>query len=312
MHYPLLLQILLRKSHILAKISLSLIHLHYFIADVMIKHPLLNVMHMIYLDICPYIELLHLTIYWYGILYSLSAMSVWLLCQHVVRKLIGAQSNNIHAPSAKLFDAFMFGSVVAMIVGARLGHVVFFEWSYYKNHLDEILMLRNGGLSFHGGLFAMILHTVWFCRKTNIKWLLLADIVCYAAPIGLSIGRFANFINQELIGKATDFKYAVVFTFVDTLPRHPTQLYESAGEGLLNFVVMSLLLRLRGLQSIGTGVFAACFCVVYAWARFVIEFFKDAEVCPWWTSSQLTTGQVLCLFMLTFGILLFPRKKRYI
>jgi phosphatidylglycerol:prolipoprotein diacylglycerol transferase len=235
-------------------------------------------------------------VYWYGIVYAVSIFLSYRFANYIV-------SNTEHTLSQQEFEKFMFSCIVACIVGARLGHILFFEPLYYAKHPVEVIMLRNGGLSFHGavlGLAFMVYRT-----KHNKK--IIADILAFAGAIGIFLGRIANFINQELYGIATDVNWAVIFSKVDSLPRHPTQLYESIMEGLLSFWIMLIIWNLKK-SSIGSGIYACVFLSIYSLSRFFIEFFKEVEVVACFDIFYLTIGQILSVFLfLSSFLFLLPK-----
>jgi phosphatidylglycerol:prolipoprotein diacylglycerol transferase len=246
-------------------------------------------------------------VYWYGIVYATALMGSIGLSAIVLNFLrkIGTK-----VPTKSQFDAFLFWAIVWVVISARLGHVLFFDASYYINNPIEILMIRKGGLAFHGGLIGITIYTMWFCKTLHFSAAVLSDILAFSATIGIFLGRFANFINQELYGKISAVRHAVIFKFVDDMPRYPTQIYESLFEGFIPFVVMlGIFGRSQG-QLIGSWSFCAIFCIMYSISRFVIEFFKDVETYNC-LRIQLTTGQILSIPLLLFGlsIILVTYKK---
>jgi phosphatidylglycerol:prolipoprotein diacylglycerol transferase len=200
---------------------------------------------------------------------------------------------------------------LGIILGGRIGYVLFYNAPYFIEHPAEVVQLWKGGMSFHGGFLGCVAAVVLFAWRRGIPWLSLGDITCAAAPIGLFLGRLANFINAELWGRVTDVPWAVVFCnerimAVDgrcaagMLPRHPSQLYEAALEGLVLFVVLGLLVRAGALKRPGTiiGVFA----LGYGIARFICEFFRqpDAQLDFYW--GWATMGMLLSLPLVLAGI----------
>jgi phosphatidylglycerol:prolipoprotein diacylglycerol transferase len=205
----------------------------------------------------------------------------------------------------------MFFAIVWTVVGARLGHVIFFELEYYLHNPHEIIMLRNGGLSFHGSVLALTLYTSYFCKKRNVYWKIILDVLCLAGSLGVGIGRLANFVNQELYGKVCTANFAVIFSLVDQLPRYPTQLLESFFEGLLNFWLLIIVFRLKGIVIIGTGMLTSIFCIVYSSARFIIEFYKEVETITYFKCISLTVGQILSIALFLFGIFVLHSRHLY-
>ena len=137
-------------------------------------------------------------VYWYGIIYATALFASWAVATWVLRKL---RNNNIKVPTKEEFDNFMFWAIVSIVVGARLGHVLFYELEYFIKHPLEIIMIRNGGLSFHGSVIALVVYVFVYVKRHNIQWKVMADVLAIAGALGVGIGRFANFMNQELYGK---------------------------------------------------------------------------------------------------------------
>lgn len=241
----------------------------------------------------------NLSIYWYGIIYATALFLSWAVATWVLKIL---RRNNISVPSKEDFDKFMFWAIISIIIGARLGHVLFFDLEYYLKHPLEIFMLRNGGLSFHGSVISLAIYIYVFIRKQNFSWKLFADVLSLAGALGIGIGRLANFVNQELYGKVTSSDFSVIFSFVDHMPRYPTQIFESFFEGFLNFWLLLVIFKLKGTKVIGTGVIGALFCIIYSSARFIIEFYKDVEAYTYFNLFTLTVGQILSIALFLFGI----------
>ena len=240
-----------------------------------------------------------LPIYWYGIIYAFAIFLSWSISVWVLKKM---RNNKKQVPTKEEFDRFMFYLILWVLIGARLGHILFFDLEYYIEHPAEIFMLRNGGLSFHGGTIGLAAYIFIYHRKTKYSWKMMSDILCFSAALGLGIGRIANFINQELYGKISTASNSVIFSFVDHMPRYPTQLYESFFEGFLNFWIMFVFFRIKGVNIIGTGKLTSIFCIVYSSSRFFIEFFKEVETYTYFNLITLTVGQILCLMLLLFGV----------
>ncbi|MDR0744421.1 MAG: prolipoprotein diacylglyceryl transferase [Holosporales bacterium] len=248
-------------------------------------------------------------IFWYGILYALAILCSWAIASWTLRKL---KINSIPIPSKEEFDKFMINAVLAMLIGARFGHVLFFDFEYYIKNPIEIIMVRNGGLSFHGAFLGLGILLYWYHKNTAFSFKMMTDILCLAGSFGLGIGRIANFINQELYGKVSASDYSVIFTLVDFLPRYPTQLFESFFEGFFNFWILFIIFRIKGIAIIGTGKLSAIFCIIYSSTRFIIEFYKEVESYTYFNFITLTVGQILCIVLLICGIfVLYFNDKGY-
>lgn len=207
--------------------------------------------------------------------------------------------------SDKTIDYMISAIVIGVIIGGRIGHVLFFDIDYYVNHIAEIPMVWKGGMAFHGGLIGAIIavYITSICTKENISKLF--DLVALSAPIGLFFGRIANFINQELCGIPTESCFGVVFPkLIDGIPRHPTQLYEAFFEGfllyfILNFIAVQKIKHNRYNYLSSTFLF----CVFYSIFRFFIEFFKEIDTDLNFIVTEFTMlsiGQWLCIMTVVF------------
>lgn len=204
---------------------------------------------------------------------------------------------------AVLQDMFFYAAI-GIIVGARLGYILFYQLSSFSDYLQhplEIIAIWHGGMSFHGGLIGALLAGILFCRRRRLPYWEVADTVTVTAPIGLGLGRLGNFINGELFGRATEVPWAMVFPSGGPMPRHPSQLYEAALEGLLLFII---LWKLRD-REFRPGTLVSVFLVGYGVIRFILEFFRqpDPQIGLLW--NFLSMGQVLCLAMIITGFILY-------
>lgn len=234
-------------------------------------------------------------IYWYGLSYILGLVLALISAKHLCQsKKLSIQSKDI--------DRFFSWACLAIIVGGRLGHVLFFEPAYYFSHFFQWFNLRQGGMSFHGGLIGIVLAAFIFCKKYSLNKWQLADIAATVAPIGLFFGRMANFINNELYGKVTSVPWGVIFR-VDSYPRHPVQLYEAFSEGLILFFVLQVLWTKPKIYK-QSGLIASVFLIEYALFRTLIDFWKETSL-TW----GLTPGQWLSLGMLILGGIIFFQKR---
>jgi phosphatidylglycerol:prolipoprotein diacylglycerol transferase len=200
-------------------------------------------------------------------------------------------------------DDFVTWATVGIIVGGRLGYVLFYKPGYYLYNPLEALFLWRGGMSFHGGMLGVLIAIALFARRRNIPVLALGDIIAAAAPIGLFFGRIANFINGELYGRITDSPWGMVFPHGGPLPRHPSQLYQATLEGLVLFVILAVLVHrteIRRRQGFVGGVFLAG----YAIARVIGETFREPDAHLGFIIGPITMGQILSLPMLLVGLYL--------
>lgn len=242
---------------------------------------------------------------WYALAYMVGLLLGWRYCVYI------GQRSPLPL-SRSLFDDFLIWGALGVILGGRVGYVLFYNLDDYLAHPIQVLMVWRGGMSFHGGLAGMLVAIWLFARSRSLPFLAIADVIAAATPIGLLLGRLANFVNGELYGRTTDAAWGVVFPGPDAgpLPRHPSQLYEAALEGLLLFLVLFALARftdIRGRPGRLTGVFL----VGYAASRILVEFFREPDIQIGLLAAGTTMGQWLSLPLLAVGLyLLFRRPPR--
>lgn len=232
---------------------------------------------------------------WYGIAYVLGFFFAGLIIWRLAKRW------KVRINTDALFTILLC-IILGVIVGARLGYVIFYGAGEYLVHPLEIFMISNGGMSFHGGLVGALLAGIVAAKLCDIPYLTLADMGCIAAPIGLFFGRCANFINGELWGAPTDLPWGVVFGgAAGSMPRHPSQLYEALLEGVLIFIVLFALSR--KLPPRPRGTFLGLFLIMYGACRFLIEFVRepDAQLGYLW-GGWLTMGQVLSVPLILVGV----------
>lgn len=246
-----------------------------------------------------------LTIRWYGIAYILGFIGGAFLIAYTARRW--KIKINVDALSI-----IMICAIIGVIIGGRLGYVVFYGDGYYFENPLAVFSVSEGGMSFHGGLIGALVGGFVAAKITRIPFLTLADLGCIGAPIGLFFGRCANFINGELWGAPTDMAWGVMFGgSAGYIPRHPSQLYEALLEGLILFIVMFVLSRKRPPRPRGT--FFGIFLVLYGCFRFLIEFVREPDVqLGYLWGGWLTMGQLLSLPLILVGIgtLIYVVKKK--
>ena len=247
-------------------------------------------------DISPIaIELGPLVIRWYALAYVVGI----LLGSYYVGWLDRFRRAPILSAAAR--DDLVLYAVLGVVLGGRIGYVVFYNAAYYLDHPADIAAVWHGGMSFHGGLLGVLVAFYFFARRYGVRWLALMDLLACATPIGLFFGRLANFVNGELYGRVTDVPWGMVFPRGGELPRHPSQLYEAGLEGLVLFVVLLLLAtRTRALRT--PGLLGGVFVGGYGLARFTIEFFREPDVQMGTFAGGLSMGQLLCMPMIAVGI----------
>jgi len=239
-----------------------------------------------------------LAIRWYALAYIVGILAGWLYARRIIRteKHWGGP-----APmTVEDFDDFVLWVTLGIILGGRIGYVLFYNPSYFVAYPAEIVQLWKGGMSFHGGFLGCVLAVVLFARYRGLPFLPLGDVTCAAGPIGLFLGRIANFINGELWGRPSDVPWAMVFPNGGPLPRHPSQLYEAALEGLLLFVVLRVLVRYGALKRPGTIIGA--FALGYGMIRMFCELFREPDVQLGFLWQGLTMGMLLSVPLMLAGI----------
>jgi len=241
------------------------------------------------------VEIGPLAIRWYALAYIAGILLGWWYIHRLNRR---------HAVMARTdVDDFVVWATLGIILGGRLGYVLFYQPGYFLANPAEILFVWQGGMSFHGGLLGIGAAVVVFARRRRIKLLSLADLVACAAPIGLFFGRIANFINAELYGRVSGVPWAMVFPNAGPEPRHPSQLYEAALEGLLLFVVLLILARLPAVRA-RPGLLTGVFLVGYGAARSFVELFREPDAFLGYLPGGVTMGQVLSIPMILVGVAL--------
>ncbi len=240
---------------------------------------------------------------WYALAYIAGIVLGWRYALHLVRR-------PPQFMDAVAMDDFVVWATLGVIVGGRLGYVLFYKPGYYLFHPEEIVFVWRGGMSFHGGLIGVVLAIVLFARRRGLSLFALGDVVAAATPIGLFFGRIANFINGELWGRPSDVAWAMVFPGdVNRLPRHPSQLYEAAFEGLALFLFLFWLARRPALRE-RPGRLGGWFLVGYALARMSGELFREPDAHLGFIVAGVTMGQLLSLPMLLVGIWLIASSAR--
>ena len=243
--------------------------------------------------------------------YALAYVAAFVLGYIVFRKLMNAKSSVVTL-SKKQLDDLLTAVIIGVILGGRLGYVLFYDLGYFIKHPLQIFAVWHGGMSFHGGLIGVIVATLLFGHRNRINGWSLLDLMSVVAPIGLFFGRIANFINREVMGRATDVPWAVVFQGDTPIPRHPSPLYEAMTEGVLLFIIMYCLYRYTRLRRY-PGALGGIMGMGYAVFRMFCELFRapDAHI-GFLTSWGLTMGQLLSGIMFFAGLSIFViaiRKK---
>lgn len=245
-----------------------------------------------------------IAIRWYSLSYLGGLIFAWIYMGRLIR--VNAAPCNQEQVSDYIFWAMM-----GIIFGGRLGYVLFYNFSYYIDNIGDAFAVWDGGMSFHGGFVGVCVATILFCKKNKIPLFRFADIIACASPIGLMLGRFANFINGELYGRVTDAPIGMVFPGGGPLPRHPSQLYEAMLEGFLLFFILYFVYNFTNARH-KPGLITGLFIIGYALARTFVEQFRepDGHLGFLFGTDILTMGQLLSAPMVLFGLYLIFKPQK--
>jgi phosphatidylglycerol:prolipoprotein diacylglycerol transferase len=242
-------------------------------------------------------------IHWYGLMYLIGFLAFIGLGKWQIN------NRSWHGWTVPMLDDALFFGALGVILGGRLGYVLFYQFGYFLQHPNEILAVWQGGMSFHGGFLGVLVAMGLFARKYRLKWLNIMDFVAPLVPIGLGAGRMGNFINGELWGRVTNSEYGMVFPRVDQLLRHPSQLYEFTLEGICLF----LILWIYSSKPRETGAISALFLIGYGSFRFIAEYTREPDSYLGLLSMGFSMGQWLSLPMILVGIWMWVQahQKRF-
>ena len=243
-------------------------------------------------------QILSLEIRWYSLAYIFGIIIGWSLCKKIFIKNLDV---------GEKFDDYITYLIIGIILGGRLGYIIFYNFNYYSHNILDIFKIWQGGMSFHGGLLGIILSSIIFAKKNNQDPFEYMDLVSLVAPIGIFFGRLANFINSELYGKTTEVLWSVTFTKVDNLPRHPSQLYEAVLEGAILFLILMYYRKKNYLKK--PGLISGLFLIFYSIFRFFVEFFRVPDEQLGYLILNLSMGQIISLIFVTIGTILFYIKN---
>ncbi len=243
------------------------------------------------------IQIFSLEIRWYSLAYIVGILLGW-----VLSKKIFISDRQFR----EKFDDYISYLILGIIIGGRLGYVLFYNPNYYLNNLVDIFKVWQGGMSFHGGLIGVVIASILYAKKNNQSPFAYLDIVSLVAPVGIFFGRIANFINSELYGIETNLPWAVKFIKIDSLYRHPSQLYEAFFEGVILFMIL-IFFRSKGFMKVH-GIISGSFLIFYSIFRFVIEFFRVPDEQLGYLIFNLTMGQIISFIFLLIGSYLIITK----
>ena len=238
---------------------------------------------------------------WYSLAYMLGVLIGWWIAKKIILFKV---KNRIIVFDVKKFDDLISYIIISIILGGRLGYIVFYNSSYYFNNPLDIFKIWQGGMSFHGALIGVILGTFLFAKKIKINLFFFLDIIASVAPIGIFFGRIANFINGELYGKPSNIFWSVIFPEVDKIPRHPSQLYEAFLEGIILLIILiSVVCR----KEVKTGTVSALFMILYGFFRIVAEQFREPDIQVGYLFDLFTVGSILSFFMILIGLFILKK-----
>ena len=243
-----------------------------------------------------------LAVRWYGLMYLVAFAAFYFLGRQRIRRQPNADW------SLEQLDDLLFWGVLGVVLGGRLGQVLFYEPGYYFANPAEILAVWKGGMSFHGGFLGVLVAMAWWGRKHGKSFFTVTDFIAPLVPLGLAAGRIGNFINGELWGRVADasLPWAMIFPQVDSQPRHPSQLYQAGLEGLCLF----LLLWFYSARPRPTGAVSGVFLIGYGAFRFIAEYFREPDAGIFGHSYAISMGQWLSLPMVAIGVFILLRARR--
>ena len=239
------------------------------------------------------LEIFSLEIRWYSLAYISGILIGWYL----------AKNYFVNKNIQEKFDDYITYVIIGLIVGGRLGYVLFYNFEYYYENILDILKIWQGGMSFHGGVIGIIVASIFFSQKNNENIFDYLDVVALVSPIGIFFGRIANFINSELYGKETSLPWGVQFIQVDNLFRHPSQIYEAILEGIILFLILVFLWRREKFKV--RGKLSSIFLIFYSVFRFFIEYFRVPDEQVGYLILHLTMGQLISFIFFIIGLSLY-------
>ncbi len=239
------------------------------------------------------IEIFSLEIRWYSLSYIIGIILGWYL----------AKKFFVNENIRNKFDDYITYLIIGLIVGGRLGYVIFYNFDYYLNNSIDVLKIWQGGMSFHGGVIGIIIASIIFAKKYEDNIFNYLDVVAIVSPIGIFFGRIANFINSELYGHETTMPWGVKFIQIDNLYRHPSQIYEAILEGIVLFILLIFFWKKEKFKT--QGKLSAFFLIYYSTFRFIVEYFREPDNQLGYFILNLTMGQIISLVFFIAGITLY-------
>jgi len=245
-----------------------------------------------------------IVIRWYSLAYIFGIVFGWWFGKKIISHILKNTNLNFKLND---FDDLISYLIISIIAGGRIGYVIFYNFEYYISNPLEIIKVWEGGMSFHGALIGIIIGTYLFSKKRGVPTFFMLDIIACVAPIGIFFGRIANFINAELIGKVTNVSWSVIFPLVDTLPRHPSQLYEAMLEGIILFLILNILI-FKKKYKIGSS--SCLFLIFYGIFRVISEIFREPDTQVGYLLDLFSMGTILSFFMIVSGFVILRILKK--
>ena len=245
-----------------------------------------------------------IAIRWYSLAYIMGIIIGWWLGKKIIVRILRTVNFKFKLND---FDDLISYIIVSLILGGRLGYIIFYNFDYYIENPIEIVKIWEGGMSFHGALIGIIIGTYLFSVRRNIPTFFMLDIVACVSPIGIFFGRIANFINSELIGKVTAVSWGVIFPLVDMTPRHPSQIYEAILEGIILFIILNTWIFQKKYKK---GTCSCLFLIFYGIFRIISEIFREPDAQIGYLFNLFSMGTVLSFFMIISGFLIFNLIKK--
>lgn len=245
------------------------------------------------------LEIFSIKIYWYSLAYIFG----FIFCNYYSKNLVKKKLLNLEL---SIIDDFITWLIIGVLIGGRLGYVIFYNFDFYFKNPIDILKIWQGGMSFHGALIGVILSIIFFSKIRKVEFSELSNLVAYSSPIGIFLGRLANFVNAELIGRPTDGTWGILYK-TELIARHPSQLYEAVLEGLVIFLILNFFLR-SNIKYKFNGY--AIFLIFYSFFRFNLEFFREPDSHLGFIVDNISMGQILTIPMFIIGIIFLKNEKK--
>ncbi len=255
-----------------------------------------------------FIDLGIVQIRWYSLAYIAGIALGWLYAIKIIEKL--SLKKNYFSVKREQFDELITYLVIGIVLGGRLGYVIFYNFKYYSENIVEVFKLWQGGMSFHGGLIGLIIAVYIYSKNSKTNFFKFTDIISCVAPIGIFLGRIANFINGELYGKVSTLPWATIFPYTSNVARHPSQIYEAILEGFILFILLNYLAFKKNLI-IKRGYISGLFLIFYSILRIIAENFREPDVHIGYLFNYISMGTLLSLiiFFVGFVIILLIKKN---